>query len=74
MLLALSYVPEKDVQFALKIIAESFPQELRPLVDYLEDTYVGRRLRNVSPRFIIRFWNMFDKVGTEMLRNTGSLA
>jgi hypothetical protein len=46
MLLALSYVPVKDVQFAFEIITENFPDELKPLIDYWENYYVGRRISN----------------------------
>jgi hypothetical protein len=35
MLLPLSYVPVKDVQFAFEMITGNFPDELKPLIDLL---------------------------------------
>lgn len=61
MLAALAYVPPKDVQFALEIISENFDEEMRPLVDYWERIYVGKRIEHVAPKFNIDMWNAFDR-------------
>jgi hypothetical protein len=45
-----SYVPVKDVQFAFEIITENFPDELKPLIDYSENYYVGRARANSHDR------------------------
>ena len=54
MLLALSFVPKRDVQFALEIIQDDFPSELNDLVIYWEDNYVGKRLQQIEPTFPIK--------------------
>lgn len=70
MLLALAFVPERDVQFALEIIDENFPHELLPLVEYWEKTYVGKRMHNLRSRYDINIWNMFDRMLTDQGRTT----
>lgn len=73
MLLALSYVPERDVQFAFEILSEIFPEQLRSILEYWEATYVGRRIINISPRFPINMWVMFDRVRGQLPRTNNSL-
>jgi hypothetical protein len=73
MLLALSYVPVKDVQFAFEIITENFPDELKPLIDYWENYYVGRRILNVRPRFEINIWNMYDRIRSDLPKTNNSV-
>lgn len=73
MLLALSYIPERDVQFAFEIITEKFPEELRSIVEYWESTYVGRRLLGLPPRFPISIWNMFSRLQDHLPRTNNSL-
>lgn len=73
MLLALSFVPENDVQFALEIITEDFPEQLQPITEYWECNYVGRRLHNIAPRFPIETWNMFNRVSSSLPKSNNSL-
>lgn len=73
MLLALSYVPERDVQFAFEILSEHFPEQLRPILQYWEATYVGRRILNIPPRFPINMWVMFDRLRSHLPRTNNSL-
>jgi hypothetical protein len=72
MLLALSYVPVKDVQFAFEIITENFLDELKPLIDYWENYYVGRRIFNVRSRFEINIWNMYDRIQSDLPKTNNS--
>lgn len=73
MLLALSYIPEKDVQFALEVICENFPDELKPVVEYWEDNYVGKRINNIKPRFSINLWNQYERVASDLPKTNNSL-
>lgn len=73
MLLGLSYVPERDVQFALEVVSESFSPEMKPLVEYWESTYVGRRIHNLRPRFDISIWNMFERLATDLPKSNNSV-
>lgn len=45
MLLALSFVPVRDVQLAFEILSENVPDNMKPLCAYWEDNYIGRRLQ-----------------------------
>lgn len=74
MLLGLTFVPEKDVQFSLEIIKEDFPPEMAKLVDYWETTYVGRRILGIQPRFPIKIWNMHERIlNTDLPKTNNSL-
>lgn len=73
MLLALSYVPVQDVQFAFEVIVASFPAQLKPIVDYFEDNYVGRRLHDIPPRFPIEMWNLYERINTDLPRSNNSV-
>ena len=73
MLLALSYVPERDVQFVFEVLIEDFPDELKPIANYWEQNYVGRRLHDITPRFRIDFWNMHDRIKTDLPKSNNSL-
>jgi hypothetical protein len=73
-LLALSFVPPTDVQFAYEILQEEgFPPEMKPITDYWENTYVGRRLEGVVPSYAISMWNSFDRLNSDIPRTNNSL-
>lgn len=72
-LLALSFVPIRDVQFAFEIITEEYPEQLKPIVHYWESSYVGKRINGIEPRFPIALWNMFERVSGNMPKNNNSL-
>ena len=42
MLVALAFVPVQEVVAAFKSLAEDIPNELILLIDYFEDTWIGR--------------------------------
>ena len=76
MLLALSFVPQNDVQNVFTEIVAYFPENLTPLLDYWEDNYIGRlrRLnRRSQPFFPIRLWNMYDRVINNLPRTNNSV-
>jgi len=45
MIMALSFVPTPDVVSAFETLMESCPAEVEPVMDYWEDTYIGRSRR-----------------------------
>ena len=50
MLAALAFVPEADVIDAFEAVSEDFPLDAQAVIDYFEDTYIGR-LRPGGHRF-----------------------
>ena len=61
---ALAYVPLTDVVEAFNRLTESdaLPAEAQPVVDYFEDTWIGRPTRRNSrrpPRFQRELWNCY---------------
>ena len=73
MLLGLSYVPERDLQFALEVVSDHFPAEMKSLIEYWESMYVGRRIHQLRPRFEINTWNMFDRLATDLPKTNNSV-
>jgi len=67
---ALAFVPVDNVIFAFEELINSDyyvdnEEELRTVVDYFEDTWIGRPTRGGrrrTPTFPIKIWNMFDAV------------
>ena len=60
MLVALAFVPVQDVVAELESLGEDIPDELIPLIDYFEDTWIGRlgrRDQRRNPLFHIRLWS-----------------
>ena len=52
MLVALAFVPVRDVVAAFESLVEDIPDELIPLIDYFEDTWtrrLGRRDQRPNP-------------------------
>ena len=42
MIAALAFVPPGDVVTAFETLSEHLPVEFDPILDYFEDTYIGR--------------------------------
>ena len=65
MLMALAFLPTRDVSdgFMQIIEAENFPEMLQPVMDYFEDTYIGRPQRNRrrNPSFPPHMWNVLER-------------
>ena len=75
MLPALAFVPPNDVSEAFESLQEVMPAEADSIVDYVEDNYVGRRLRlnRRAPRFPVTMWSMHDRVVDDLPRTNNSL-
>lgn len=64
MVLALAFVPEDDVAETFDLLAAQAPEEVEPILDYFQNTYVtgrprrGRR-RAVPPRYVPKLWNHY---------------
>ena len=43
MLAALAFVPEPDAIIAFEAVSEDFPLDGQAVIDYFENTYIGRR-------------------------------
>ncbi|KAK4871763.1 hypothetical protein RN001_015887 [Aquatica leii] len=60
-----TFVPTQYVVEAFEMLCDDdiLPPELQPIVDYFEDTWIGRpqrRQRRREPRFSHTLWNCFD--------------
>lgn len=73
-LLALAFVPAKDVPFVFEILKEEgFPEEMNTIVNYWESTYVGTRTEGILPVFQISIWNMYERLQSHLPRTNNSL-
>ena len=52
MLTALAFVPEPDVIIAFETVSEDFPLDGQAVIDYFEDTYIGRLYANPNGFFL----------------------
>ncbi|KRZ15883.1 hypothetical protein T11_5706 [Trichinella zimbabwensis] len=63
MVVALAFVPTEGIEQAVDSLAGHLPDELQPLLDWFEDSYVGRRNRRGggrrSPMFPMEMWSMY---------------
>ncbi|XP_041371610.1 uncharacterized protein LOC121385139 [Gigantopelta aegis] len=59
MIPALAFVPVAGVPATFELIQEDLPEELQPILDYFEDTFIGRARRRGrrEPRFQHSMWN-----------------
>ena len=79
-LAALAFIPVDDVTSAFEQLTDSeFYKEndncLHPLIDYFEDTWIGRLKRGGnrrSPKFPIRLWNCYETIIDEIPRTNNS--
>lgn len=80
-LAALSFVPEVDVIDSFNIIIESHfftenEDTLHSIIDYFEDTWIGRPTRNRrrrAPKFPISMWNCFNAVIDDLPKTNNSI-
>lgn len=73
-LLALAFVPVRDVPFAFEILKEDgFPAEMETIVNYWESTYIGKRIEGIRPIFSISVWNMYERLQSHLPRTNNSL-
>jgi hypothetical protein len=75
MILALSFVPPTDVASAFEDLVDDCPQQLKPITDYWEDIYIGRRRRRSRnrPLFAIDLKNVLDCVNDNLPRTNNSM-
>ena len=68
MIAALAFVPQNHVVEAFEELQESSPDELGPIIDYFEDTYIGRKRRRnrAPPMFRHETWNMNERAANEL--------
>jgi len=61
---ALAFVPLDKVLEHFEQLQEYFSDTVTPVVDYLEDNYVGRPLRHGQrpPIFAHNLWNMYTRL------------
>ena len=53
---------------SFKELQEDMPEDLVPIAEYVEDTYIGRRRRHArrSPTYSIEIWNMKERAEDEL--------
>lgn len=79
MLCALAFLPEADVIDGFNeltdVVQENFEDDFDGLLNYFEDTYIGRvrRNRRGRPLFPINTWNMFNRTNDELPRTNNNV-
>lgn len=65
MVTSLTFVPIRNLDEAIDILAENLPEELQPLLNWFEDNYVGRLNRRGNgrrpPLFPHEMWNLYQR-------------
>ena len=76
MLAALAFVPLPDVIDASESVADEFPLDAQKVINYFEDTYIGR-LRPGGHRrallFDLALWNMYDQTIGDLPRTNNAV-
>ena len=77
MIPALAFVPPQNVVESFETLQENASNEILPLLDYFEDTYIGR-LRNrrnarAAPLFSTDIWNVHGQVENGLPRTNNSI-
>ena len=75
MIPALAFVPSDSVVQAFEHLQESMCEEADGVINYFEDTFIGRRRRRNrgNPLFPVCMWNMHDRVCDDLPRTINSL-
>ena len=75
MLAAMAFVPALDVDDAFAELARNVPEELLPIPDYFEDTYLGAVRRGIrrAPRFPATMWSIYHRVTDELPRTNSAI-
>ncbi|CAF2617287.1 unnamed protein product [Rotaria sp. Silwood2] len=71
----LSLIPEASVILEFERIQISAPDSIANFVDYFEDTFIGRLIRNNrrrAARFSINMWNCFSRLAEDLPRTNNS--
>ncbi|CAF4861380.1 unnamed protein product, partial [Rotaria socialis] len=66
---ALAFLQPNDVSQSFDDLYNPLPQMLHPLLDYFEDTYVGRNRTQgrAKPMFEIELWNMHQRTTDRLM-------
>ena len=75
MISALAFCPKNKVTAAFETLYEIILEEAIPIMDYFEDTYIGKphRRRRRSPIFDIDIWNMYSRVSNDLSKSNNSV-
>ena len=76
MLAALAFVPEPDVISAFEAVSEDFPFDAQTVIDYFEDTYIGRLCPGCYRRvslFELGLWNMYNQTLDDLPRTNNAV-
>ena len=76
MLVALAFVPEPDVINAFEAVSEDFPLDTQAVIDYFEDTYIGRLRRGGHrrvPLFELGLSNMYIQTLDDLPRTNNAV-
>ncbi|CAF4495412.1 unnamed protein product, partial [Rotaria magnacalcarata] len=67
---ALAFLLPSDVNQGFDDLYGSLPSILEPVLDYSEDTYIGRRRPNgrATPRYPVNLWNMHQRTINNSMR------
>ena len=75
MISALAFCPKNKVTAAFETLSEIILEKAIPIMDYFEDTYIGKphtRCRR-SPIFDIDIWNMYSRVLDDFPKSNNSV-
>ena len=76
MLVAIAFVPVNDIIDSFELLQEELPNELQPVTDYFEDTFIGRpgiRNHRRDPKFPHNLWNVFERVAAGLPRTNNNI-
>jgi len=78
MILALAFVQQHRVVEAFEQLSDQvqFPAEAEPVIDYFEDTFIGRPNRNNQrrrPLFSVDMWNVYSAVEDGLPKTNNAL-
>ena len=61
-LISLAFVTADNITSAFEALEAYVDSNLEPILEYLEDNYIGRRQRQgrKPPRFAITWWNVYE--------------
>ena len=74
MIAGLAFVPDNRVIDALKILETELPDALQPVIDYFEDTYIGRPqcCDHRAPKYVISIWHVNDHIWENIPRTSNA--
>lgn len=75
---ALAFLPAEDVPQGLALLDKQIPEVMRPLVTYLENTYVLGRIKpgtslRTQPMFSPALWSVYNNVLNSLPRTTNNV-